>query len=243
MTSVARVSALRWVWLACGPGVAALRAHWRAFALIQLAAAALVVSYFTVPAVREACVGVAEFRERWGVWMAALASAVAGAVLPEIAKSLTGAGPRTGLAKRVKEIGFHAAFFGFSGVMVFFFYQFQGWLFGNEATLGTLVKKVVLDQFVFSVFYATPFGIFMFAWKDGGFVLARGLEALRPGRLAVRAPALLVSNWAFWIPMVSMVYSLPASLQFPLFTLALAAWSLLLVFIVSPGGMEGAQGD
>jgi hypothetical protein len=38
-------------------------------------------------------------------------------------------------------------------------------------------------------------------------------------------------NWLFWIPMVSIIYALPVPLQFLLFVPALAAWSLIMVFI------------
>ena len=42
---------------------------------------------------------------------------------------------------------------------------------------------------------------------------------------------LLLPNWCFWVPMVTIVYALPAALQFLLFVLLLAAWSLIMVFI------------
>jgi hypothetical protein len=44
---------------------------------------------------------------------------------------------------------------------------------------------------------------------------------------------LLIPCWCFWIPMVLMVYSMPPPLQFSLFCLALAAWSLLMVFVAN----------
>jgi hypothetical protein len=44
---------------------------------------------------------------------------------------------------------------------------------------------------------------------------------------------LLVTSWCFWIPMVLMVYLMPQQLQFALFCLALAAWSLLMVFVAN----------
>ena len=39
---------------------------------------------------------------------------------------------------------------------------------------------------------------------------------------------LLVTGWAFWLPMVLLVYTLPSPLQFLLFCFALAGWSLLM---------------
>ena len=42
---------------------------------------------------------------------------------------------------------------------------------------------------------------------------------------------LLIPGWAFWIPMTLMIYSLPGELQFCMFSLALAAWSLIMIFV------------
>ncbi len=38
----------------------------------------------------------------------------------------------------------------------------------------------------------------------------------------------LVSNWAFWIPMASIVYCFPSDLQIPLSILAVTIWVLIL---------------
>jgi hypothetical protein len=41
-------------------------------------------------------------------------------------------------------------------------------------------------------------------------------------------PSIIISIWAVWIPTVSIVYSLPLALQFPLFNIVLCFWSLML---------------
>jgi hypothetical protein len=38
----------------------------------------------------------------------------------------------------------------------------------------------------------------------------------------------LVSTWVVWLPVTSLVYSLPANLQIPLFNLAACFWSLVM---------------
>ncbi|MBW7929038.1 MAG: hypothetical protein H3C58_13330, partial [Fimbriimonadaceae bacterium] len=47
----------------------------------------------------------------------------------------------------------------------------------------------------------------------------------------------LIPCWAFWIPILICVYSLPANLQFVFALLAEAAWSILFVFIATNGGL------
>jgi hypothetical protein len=39
---------------------------------------------------------------------------------------------------------------------------------------------------------------------------------------------ILVTNWMFWLPGVSLIYAMPLVLQTPLFIFATAIWGLLL---------------
>ena len=43
----------------------------------------------------------------------------------------------------------------------------------------------------------------------------------------------LCATWAVWIPMTAIIYSLPLALQFPLFSLALVFWVLLLTYMTN----------
>jgi hypothetical protein len=71
----------------------------------------------------------------------------------------------------------------------------------------------------------------LYLWRQRAFSLTATLPALRGGFYRARVVPLLIPNWFFWLPMVSIIYALPTSLQFPLFIPALGAWSLIMVFI------------
>jgi len=71
----------------------------------------------------------------------------------------------------------------------------------------------------------------LFLWRRRGYSIAATLPALRGGFYRARVLPLLIPNWCFWIPAVSVIYALPMALQFVLFVLVLAAWSLIMVFI------------
>ncbi len=43
----------------------------------------------------------------------------------------------------------------------------------------------------------------------------------------------LLATWAVWIPLMAIIYSLPLALQFPLFSLALTFWVLLLTYMTN----------
>lgn len=212
------------------PAAEALGRYWKPFLAIQITALLMVAGFWSFPAIRAAFASLAEWRARGGVFAAALAGAVAGAILPELAKLATGIDRRP-LLTRLHDTVFQFCFFAVSATVVFYFYQLQTWLFGDRQDLATVAAKVAVDQFLFTTLWATPFGLAMFSLKACGYRLGPTLAALRPSRLVDRVPSLLLPCWAFWLPMTSLVYSLPAELQFVLFSMALAAWSLLMVFI------------
>ena len=43
----------------------------------------------------------------------------------------------------------------------------------------------------------------------------------------------LISNWAFWIPMAYLVYFFPPELQVPMAILAVSIWVVLLSFLTA----------
>jgi hypothetical protein len=212
------------------PGLAAIGRFWKPFVLIQSAALALVLGYFFSETVREWCGTVSAVQSRGGVLFAALASAFAGAILPELAKIVTRLHDKPVL-QRLHDVAFNALFFAISGLVVYYFYALQAVIFGDDAKVSTIVAKVAVDQIVFAVLWAVPYSLFMYTWKAAGYDLRETFADLTPRRLLVRVPSMLLPIWAFWIPMVTMIYALPADLQFALFSLSLAAWSLLVVFI------------
>jgi hypothetical protein len=58
---------------------------------------------------------------------------------------------------------------------------------------------------------------------------SKTVGGLRNGGFAKLYWPLMVTCWAFWIPVLACVYSMPKDMQFVLFICANAAWSLLLV--------------
>jgi len=51
----------------------------------------------------------------------------------------------------------------------------------------------------------------------------------------------LLATWAVGIPITAMIYSLPLALQFPLFSLALTFWVLLLTYMTNR--FDGKMGE
>ena len=46
-------------------------------------------------------------------------------------------------------------------------------------------------------------------------------------------PSVLLTNWLVWIPALALVYSLPAALQFPLFSIVMCFFILVVTVMAS----------
>lgn len=229
-------------------GLTALRRFWRPFVLIQSAAVALGFAYRSCDAVRAACVGLARWKTAGGLPFTAILGAFAGGLLPELAKRLTGRAPggdARGQEQARRDVRFNLAFFAVNGIAVDGLYRTAAWLFGNDAHLSTVIAKIAFDQLVFTptwsalallVFLARRCG---WSWRRARAAL--GQQGFVRGFLGARVLPLLVSNWCFWIPIVAIVYALPGPLQFLMFAFALAAWSLIMVFIANQDRGAGAS--
>jgi hypothetical protein len=210
-------------------GAAALRRFWRPFILIQAAAALLAIAYRMSEPFRAACAVAAAWKRSGGLPFAAATGALAGGILPELAK-LAADRDRAPMSGRGGEILFNTAFFAFNGVVIDLLYRGEAVLFGGDARALTVVEKVAFDQFVFNPVWGVLI-VLLFLWRQRRFSLAATLSVLRRGFYRARVVPLLIPSWLFWIPMVSIIYALPVPLQFLLFVPALGAWSLIMVFI------------
>jgi len=198
--------------------------------MVQMTMIALVLAYYYYPPVSAWLVRLAGFKARWGYGFSFVAAAIAGGVLPELLAVVV---LQRGRVRRenAANLLFGVLFWGSQGMVVDGFYRFQAVLFGPQVDFPTVVKKVLVDQFVYNPLYAAPFGLAVFEWKNLGYRLA-GMGRVLTGRFyKERTFPALVATWGVWFPVVTMVYSLPPLLQIPLFSLALTFWAILFTWI------------
>ncbi len=217
------------------PGLNALRSNWRPFLLLQAAALGVVLAYFHVDAVHDALGRLAAVRERMGPPFTMIAAAVAGAILPEIAKAATQRGWRLDRA-RLGDIGFFLVFFALNGLLVDRFYALMATVFGDGNAPLTILKKTLVDQLGFTPFIALPLVGLGLSWRRHRYSFGRTLNEIvaSPTRwYLARVLTLMLPGWCFWMPMVLLIYSLPGPLQVAMWSGAMGAWSLVMVFIGS----------
>ena len=80
--------------------------------------------------------------------------------------------------------------------------------------------------------WGTPSCVLAYYWKDCNFDWrATYCKWLSREYWVFLLPSSLLSVWIVWLPAVSIIYALPASLQIPLFCIVCCFWSILLQLI------------
>jgi len=209
------------------PGFRAVRANIKPFLVIQALAVVLLVTYYASPGFQSFGETLSGVKERWGLAFAGLTTAFAGFALPGVVKKATG----MPAAKDARDVCFQIGFFILIGIFVDVLYRGLSVVFGTGTDIGTVATKVVVDQLVFSPLVSIPFSTTAFAWQESGYSVPRLSQVLRGGGFGRRYGPLLATCWAYWIPILCVVYALPSGLQFWMFLCAQGAWSLLLIHL------------
>ncbi|MDR3691897.1 MAG: hypothetical protein P4L46_21130 [Fimbriimonas sp.] len=210
------------------PAFRAVIVNWKPMLLIQVGAIALVLTYYQSPGLQAWCVGLAGFKERGGLPFAAIAGAIAGGIVPEVAKFLTN---NRAKPQSWREVACVAAYFACMGLSVDIMYTGMGHLYGMDHHVVTVLKKTATDMGLFCPICAVTTTVLVFTWKDYRFSWPATKAAFRDGGYFDRYIKVLLPNWMIWIPVISAIYSLPVNLQFLTAQLAEAAWSLVVVHI------------
>lgn len=206
-------------------GLAAARKNAGPGFLLQGFALTLVLLYYFHQPTREILLRIPEFQQRMGPFFPALSTAFFGGLIPFLFMAARKKIPK---GQRVSNLLFLLVYWAINGLIIDFLYQLQAILFGDQHDAVTVIKKVCVDQFVFSVFWSAPVATVCMHWRNCGFSFRAARRQFSRSQFTVELPSILISIWAVWIPTISIVYSLPLVLQFPLFSIVLCFWSLLL---------------
>ncbi len=203
---------------------AVFRQNRRACLLLNVVVITLVATYDQVPTVAAAWDRVGEFKLHWSYAFSLASTVFAAAILPFGIQAAMGTLPAKG---RWKRLGLHMLFWGYRGMEIDLFYRFQGFLFGEGHDVVTLLSKVALDQFVFSPLWFVPTYLIALRWIELGTSWSRTRASLNREFWTRTCPTVMITNWLVWIPALALVYSLPAALQFPLFSVIMCFFILI----------------
>ncbi len=200
--------------------------------ILQAVMLALLVGYYASPVVAHALEVLAEQRRVYGMWFIVGAGIVAGAIVPEIFVIVFF---QKGKARRenLRNLAFTVPSWAGDAILVDLMYRLNTHWFGDVVTLPVLLAKLCVDQFGYNPFFAAPVEVLIYEWKNEGFSWASVRRSLTWANYRERIVPTLLATWAVWMPLMAIIYALPLALQFPLFTVALTFWVLLLTYMTN----------
>lgn len=213
-------------------GWSGAKANLRAGVILWLVGSVLVGSYYSAPPVRQLLDDIGQFKVAFTPWFAMISTAAFGALLPFVFQLFF-------LPKEKKQsfrqVSWLVLFWAIHGWQVDWLFRLQAMAFGDEVTFAILLKKMMVDQLVWSPLFALPQVVLVYLFVENDCSLGQTRKALQRRGYLTRAIPILVVNWVVWIPAVTLIYLLPLALQLPLQNLILSLWCLLLLFFAKHG--------
>ncbi len=203
--------------------------------MLNVLVASLVASYYLSPSMAGTWRMVGEFKVHWSFLFSFVSTVFSAVLLPSTVQWAMGTLPPAHRLRRILCLGL---FWGVRGMEIDLFYRAQGWVFGQGHDAGTLAVKVAVDQFVYSVLWAVPTYVIVLRWIDMDWSWTRTRASLNRHFWTHTYPSVLFTNWIVWIPTVALVYSLPGDLQFPLFSVVMCFF-ILIVTLLARGQAKG----
>lgn len=194
------------------------------------------IAYFYLPSFHQALMSLASVKEHWGLLFSFAGTSLASSLLPEILRPLLPTSAQTLKEKSLtSRLLFALPFWGLIGMQVDLFYRLQFLIFGPSDSIPVIVAKVIVDAFVYCPLLAMPEAVCVFLWRDHNFT-HHGFRGWTPSRFyALKIFPVLMANWMVWIPVVSVIYSLPAPLGIPLFIIAQSFWVMVFTTLSGKG--------
>ncbi|CAN5463917.1 hypothetical protein BH10PLA1_BH10PLA1_09110 [soil metagenome] len=212
------------------PGIDAIRKLWLPFLVIQACGLIVVVAYFYVEPFKRFCEMLARVKQAGGYPFAALAMGVASGVAPEVFKYITGV-DRSLDNKRLRNLTFNFLLFCVAGLPVDKFYRWLPEVFGSNNTPLVVAKKVAVDQFVYSPLVGLAIVAVAYTWREHRYRIGPTLRSFGVAWYISRVATLLLPCWAYWMPMTTLMYSLPSTLTFVFGVPASAAAATVLIAV------------
>jgi hypothetical protein len=207
-------------------GVRAAKANVLPALAIQFVMLAMLLAYLYHPPAAGVFNQLAELKQRTGYFYTSVSAMIAGAIIPELLRIFFFQKGRF-QRRNLSNLAFTLPFWGSICITVDLFYQLQARMFGSGVDFQTVAIKVLVDQLGYTAFFATPMTCILYDWRHQGYRARTLLRVFRPDYYRDAVLPTLITNWAVWVPLISIIYCLPLSLQVPFFSLALSLWVLL----------------
>ena len=200
--------------------------------ILQGAMLAVLVGYYGSGRFAGLLDQLARYKQQHGLLFVVSAGIMAGALLPELFVVLFF---QKGKWRRqnARNLAFTIPTWAIDAVLVDWMYRANAIWFGNVVTVPVVLAKICVDQLGYNPFLAAPGEVLVYEWKNDGFSWASVRRALSWDHYRDKIVPTLLATWVVWGPLMAIIYSLPYPVQFPLFSIALTFWVLLLTYMTN----------
>jgi hypothetical protein len=200
--------------------------------ILQGAMLAILIAYYVSGPVAQWLDRLADYKQQQGLAFVVVAGVLAGAVLPELFVIVFF---QRGKARRqnFRNLAFTVPTWAIDAILVDLMYRTNAIWFGDVVTPLVVFAKICVDQLGYNPFLAAPGEVLVYEWKNDGFSWQSVRRAFTWSHYRDKIVPTLLATWAVWAPLMAIIYSLPYPLQFPLFSLALTFWVLLLTYMTN----------
>jgi len=200
--------------------------------ILQGAMLLVLIGYYLSPPFADFLNRLARYKSEHGLVFVVMAAMLAGAIVPELFVILFFQRGRF-RRQNLRNLAFTVPTWGIDGILVDLMYRLNATWFGDVTTVGVVTAKILVDQLGYNPFFAAPAEVLVYEWKNEGFSWPSVRRALTWGHYRDKIVPTLLATWAVWGPLMAIIYSLPFALQFPLFSIALTFWVLLLTYMTN----------
>ena len=200
--------------------------------ILQGAMLVVLISYYWSPVCAGFLNRLAHYKEQHGLIFVVVAAILAGAIVPELFVIIffQRCRPRR---ENLRNLAFTIPTWAIDGILVDWMYRLNAIWFGDVVTVPVVTAKILVDQLGYNPFFAAPAEVLVYEWKNEGFSWRSVRRALTWDHYRDKIVPTLLATWAVWAPLMAIIYSLPFALQFPLFSIALTFWVLLLTYMTN----------
>ncbi len=213
-------------------GWEAARANAMPAFILQGAMLVILIAYYLSPACADFLNRLAHYKEQHGLVFVVIAAILAGAILPELFVIAFFQRGRT-RPQNLRNLAFTIPTWAVDGILVDLMYRWNAIWFGDVVTVPVVAAKILVDQLGYNPFIAAPCEVLVYEWKNEGFSWRSVQRTLTWDHYRDRIVPTLLATWAVWAPLMAIIYSLPFPLQFPLFSIALTFWVLILTYMTN----------
>jgi hypothetical protein len=200
--------------------------------ILQAAMLAVLIAYYASSTFAGWLNALAHYKQQHGLVFVVGAAVFAGAIVPELFVIVFFQRGRF-RRENLRNLAFTVPTWGIDGILVDLMYRLNALWFGDVTTVWVVTAKILVDQLGYNPFFAAPAEVLVYEWKNDGFSWASLRRAFTWDHYRDKIVPTLLATWAVWGPLMAIIYSLPYALQFPLFSVALTFWVLLLTYMTN----------